>query len=347
MLAYVGCRTTKRRNARGEGILVFDVDVRGKWRQKQCFPVAAMEDNPSYLCFDNERKFLYAVHGDLTFASSFRLLGDGALEKLNTIDLGLRNPVDITADGDNRHIIVATLQGGALCTISRNGGALGEVKAVYTFEGKEEGKVSAVHQCLWDRTKRYMIACAQGRVDGYGQMRVLRYDGRTGDFTETGRFLARTWDEPRHAAMHPNNRWLYMVEEKGNKVLYFRFDEATGGIRPMQELTTLPETETGHSDAGEVMLDPSGRYVVVSNRYADIMAIYTIEPETGYLHTHGFTSCLGKTPRFFCFGPDGHCYVANEDSDTIVDFAWDAENGKLTPTGNIIPCGSPTCVIFK
>lgn len=349
MLAYVGCRTTKQRNARGEGILIFEVDEGGKWTRRGCFPVSKMEENPSYLCLDNEGRFLYTVHGDLTCATSFRILEDGGLERLNTVDLGGRNPVDITVDRDNRNVIVATLQGGTLYTLSREAdGSLGRILAAYTFEGKEEGKVSTVHQCHWDRTKRYLFAPAQGRINGYGQMRALRYDSAAGTLSETGRFMARTWDEPRHAAMHPNNRWLYMVEEKGNKVLYFRFDAGTGAIQPRQELSTVPETETGYSDASEVMVDPSGQWVLVSNRYTDSMAVYSIEPETGYLRTHAFTPCLGKTPRFFCFGPDGrHCYVANEDSDTIIDFSWDSEGGRLIPTGTVIPCGSPTCIVFR
>lgn len=344
MFAYVGCRTTKQRNARGEGILTYEIGANGEWTKKQCLFV---EENPSYLCFDREKKFLYSVHGDITKASSYKILEDGTLQHLNTIDIGGRNPVDITPDKDNRNIIIATLQGGTLYTVRRNeDGSLGEIIAKYTYEGKEEGKVSTVHQCYWDQTMQYMFACAQGRVNGFGQMRALRYDPESGTFTQTGKFLARTWDEPRHAAMHPNNIWLYMVEEKGNKVLYFRFDEQTGAIKPMQELTTVPETETGYSDASEVMVDPSGQYVLVSNRYTDSMAIYTIDPRTGYLHIHGFTDCRCKTPRFFCFGPDGHCYVLGEDSDNIVDLRWDAESGKLS-FAKELQCGSPTCLIFS
>ena len=52
-----------------------------------------------------------------------------------------------------------------------------------------------------------LFACAQGRGNGYGQMRALKYDQETGSFAEADRFLSRTWDEPRHAAVHPNNRW--------------------------------------------------------------------------------------------------------------------------------------------
>ena len=343
--AYVGCRTTKKRNARGEGLAVYEISPDGRWTQKQCLFV---EDNPSFQCMDLEQKYLYSVHGDLTLVSSYRIKADGTLTHLNTIDIGGKNPVDITVDAANRHVIVATLQGGILYTIRRAGdGSLGPVVATFTYEGKEEGKVSTIHQCLWDRERRYLFACAQGRGDGYGQMRALAYNPETGAFTETDRFLSRTWDEPRHAAVHPNNRWVYMCEEKGNKVLYFQFDENTGGLTPLQELSTVPETVTVYSDASEVMVDPTGQYVLVSNRYTDLMAVYRIDPVTGYLRAVSFAPCLGKTPRFFCFGPDGKCYVANEDSDTIVEFAFDSVSGMLTPTLNVVTTGSPVCITFR
>ena len=118
-------------------------------------------------------------------------------------------------------------------------------------------------------------------------------------------YTSRTWDEPRHAAVHPNNRWVYMCEEKGNKVLYFDFDQETGKLKALQELSTVPETVTGYSDASEVSVDPTGQWVLVSNRYTDILSVYRIDPLTGYLRVTGFYPCLGKTPRFCCFGPDG------------------------------------------
>ena len=341
---YVGCRTTKQRNARGEGLKTYEIQPDGSWKELQCL---FTEDNPSYQTLDREGKYLYSVHGDLTKVSSYRILPDHTLEHLNTIDIGGKNPVDVTVDKENRHVIVATLQGGTLYTIRRNAdGSLGEIVAKYSYEGKEPGKVSTIHQCLWDHSRNYLFAAAQGRVNGFGQFRCLRYDHETGAFTQTARFLSRTWDEPRHAAVHPNNRWVYMCEEKGNKVLYFRFDDKTGEMEALQELTTVPETVTGYSDASEVMVDPTGRWVLVSNRYTDSMAVYRIDPVTGYLKNTGFFPCLGKTPRFFCFGPNGRCYVANEDSDTVVEFDFDSVTGQLTPTLNIVYTGSPVCLVF-
>ena len=173
--AYVGCRTTEERNARGNGLCVYEIcDETGKWNLIQCLET---EPNPSYQTMDNEKKFLYSVHGDFTKVSSYKILEDHTLEHLNTIDIGGKNPVDITVDKSNENVIVATLQGGTLYTIKRNrDGSLGEIVASYTYGGKDAGKVSTIHQCLWDQNKNYIFACAQGRINGYGQMRALKYD---------------------------------------------------------------------------------------------------------------------------------------------------------------------------
>ena len=57
MYAYVGCRTTKERNARGEGLKTYAIEQSGEWRELQCL---VTEPNPSYQTLDREGKFLYS-----------------------------------------------------------------------------------------------------------------------------------------------------------------------------------------------------------------------------------------------------------------------------------------------
>ena len=79
--AYVGCRTTKERNARGKGISVYEIED-GKWNLKQ---IKGDLINPSYLCMDRTEKFLYTVHGDQSEISSFLIEEDGTLAYINTV----------------------------------------------------------------------------------------------------------------------------------------------------------------------------------------------------------------------------------------------------------------------
>jgi 6-phosphogluconolactonase (cycloisomerase 2 family) len=61
----------------------------------------------------------------------------------------------------------------------------------------------------------------------------------------------------------------------------------------------------------------------------------------------GWESVQGRKPRFIGLDPDAtHLYAANENSHTIVEFRINQKTGKLTPTGQIIETGSPTCIAF-
>ncbi len=345
--AYVGCRTTKKWNARGKGIKVFKIDdLTGEWKEIQCLKT---EENPSYQAFDNEKEYLYSVHGDLTKVSSYKINENGELIFINTVDIGGENPVFITVDKTNNFIIVATRKGGKLYSLKRNkDGSIGDIVDTFVYEGKMEDATSSVHQCIWDMSKQYIVAPAQGLGVGYGQVRVLKFDSSNGRFTQTYQFLAREWAEPRHIAFHPNNEYAYLVNEVDNTVTYFGFDETDGTLEPRQILTTLPDVYVGESVASAILVSPNGRILIASNRIHDTLVLYRINQNTGYLTQIGFYKTLGKIPRFMTFNDDGSkLYVANEESDNIVEMKLDETSGTIEYTGNIIKAESPVCIVFK
>ena len=47
------------------------------------------------------------------------------------------------------------------------------------------------------------------------------------------------------------------------------------------------------------------------------------------------------------FNPDySKFYVANKDSDTIIEMKFDEDSSRLSYTGRIIPTESPVCITF-
>src|SRR5262245_57018549 len=69
MFVYVGCYTTKQRNARGEGINVYKMDrASGTWTHVQLVKDLV---NPSWLTLDRQQRFLYSAHGDGEVATAF------------------------------------------------------------------------------------------------------------------------------------------------------------------------------------------------------------------------------------------------------------------------------------
>lgn len=347
-IAYVGSRTTKDRNARGKGLKVYQIDEStGNWDEIQCI---LNIDNPSYQTIDNNEEYLYSVHGDLTKVSSYKINQDnGKLEYLNDIDIGSRNPVFLTVDKTNKYLVVVTLQGGSLYSIElEDDGSLGDIVGTHKFSGVEGNSISYAHQCIWDRNRNYIFVPTQARDQGYPTLNVVGFNSKDGSFNLTDTFYSRDYSEPRHVAVHSNNRYLYMINEKGNMITFFKFDGNEGKLKALQNITTLPETYTGNGQASAVILSKNNEYLIGSNRIHDSLVIYKVDQNTGYIKEIGYESCLGKTPRFITFNNKGDkLFVANEDSDTIIEYDFDEVTGRLTFTGRIINTESPVCIIFK
>lgn len=345
MFAYVGCRTTEHRNARGKGISTYEVTEKG-WRLLSVTPIL---ENPSYLSFDKNKDFLYTVHGDYEEVSAFKVEADGSLTFLNTVDCKGKNPVYIEVSPDNRFLYVATLQGGTVTTIPRQAnGSLGEAIHVAHIKGLTEDSVSLAHQCVLDKTGQWLLVPTQGRHIGHERIYVFKVNAQTGELIEHFHIDARTYAEPRHLTITKDNRRVYLVNEKGNSVTYYDFDDTTGHLKALQIIPSLPETYTGQGQASTALLSPNEEFLYSTNRMHESVAIYRVNKETGYLTSLGFTSVLGKTPRFFAFMPDNkQLLIANEDSDTLQLFDVDSEHGNLTFAGVTIDTGSPTSVLFK
>ncbi|CAH5399134.1 lactonase family protein [Klebsiella oxytoca] len=348
-VSYVGSRTTALRNARGQGLSVWNIDDNtGNWTKIQTLKE---QENPSWLTFDNSKNFLYSVHGDFTEVTSYAINPtDGTLTWINKITLeGGKNPVFITADKTNRYLLVATLQGGAVYVIRRQeNGALGEVVFVWRFAGKTDGTISHAHQCIWDQEKNYLFVPQQGRVVGYAGVSVLKFDPEKGTLTETDYFRAREYSEPRHMAIHPNNQYCYLVNEKDNTVTWFFFDQSSGKIEPQQIIPVLPESYTGEGQSSAILVDNSGKWIIESTRIHESLSIFRINPLTGYLTRIETMKIPGRTPRFITFNDTGdRLFVANEDSDTIIQYAFDNITGSLTQLSPVIATESPVCILFK
>lgn len=231
-------------------------------------------------------------------------------------------------------------------------GSLGDVVDVIHLEGVpgKNGEppkgVSHAHQCEWDKTGRYLFVPTQRRGVGYERIYVIGFSSETGHFTMKSHIDARTYFEPRHVAVATDNRRVYGINEKGNSVTFYEFDEATGTLEARQIVPSLPETYTGQGQASAVLIHPTKPFLYVTNRIHESIAWYRINEQTGYLTCMGWVPCLGLTPRFFTWMPTGELLVANEDSDTIRIFDCNPETGEPVFTGRTIPVKSPTGVVF-
>jgi 6-phosphogluconolactonase (cycloisomerase 2 family) len=350
--AYVGCRTTRERNARGAGISVFAVDDgTGPWT-----PIQVVGDliNPSYLALDRGQRFLYTVHGDSSEVSAFGIdVMSGRLSFVNRQSTRGKNPVHLTVDPGNRFLIVANHITAGEYTSSlavlerRDDGSIGQLVDHVPLAGppgphRVEQPFAKPHQVQYDPAGRFIAVPDKGldlvatyRLDGSGRLRPAAPP-----------VVAREGSGPRHVAFHPARPFAYVINELNSTVTAYHFDSRTGALTPFQVLSCLPDTFTGNSRASEIELSPDGRFVYASNRGYDSIAVFEVDQQTGRLGVAGFQDSRGRTPRFFALGPGGGLFAANEDSDTIVAFSVNGATGLLGDARIVAGTGSPTCLVF-
>ena len=348
--AYVGSRTTRERNARGDGINVYRVDAAtSQWTHVQLVDGLL---NPSFLTLDRSGRFLYCVHGDASEISAFSIDPErGKLTFINQETTAGKNPVHLSVDPGNRFLIVANHVTSSLAVLPRHeDGSLGKLVDLVALEGqigphRVEQPFAKPHQVEFDPSGRFVV------VPDKGLDRVFTYqlDETTGRLTavDAPPAPAREGAGPRHVAFHPRQNIVYVVNELDSTVTAYRFDSECGNLTPLQVLSSLPDTFIGHSRAAEITVSKDGRSLYASNRGHDSIAIFSVDQASGRLTNIGWEGSRGRTPRFFALDPSGTwLFVANEDSDSVAAFRIERETGMLSYDGEAIRTGSPVCIIF-
>lgn len=347
MFAYVGSRTTRKRNARGDGITVWQMnETTGDLTLVQTVGDLV---NPSFLLRHPTLPVLYTVHGDQQEVSAFRIdEATGHLSPLNRQDCGGRNPVHLALSPDARHLVVSNHLSSSLAVLPvAADGALEPLSQLVTLDGppgphRVEQPFAKPHFNPFDPSGQWVLVPDKG-VD-----RVFVFRFAEGRLTPAAQPFAQAREGagPRHLAFHPTQPWVYVINELDSTVTAYRFDVATGALQPFQVLSALADSFTGNSRASEIEVARTGRMLFASNRGEDSVAVFDIDAETGRLTLRQTAPGAGRTPRFFTTDPSGRwCYVLNEDSDRIVLFVLGAE-GRLEATGRSWACGSPVCLVF-
>jgi 6-phosphogluconolactonase (cycloisomerase 2 family) len=348
--AYVGSRTSRDRNARGEGIGVYAIDpATSAWTRVQ---IVGGLVNPSFLAFNRDHSVLYVAHGDTSEVSALRIdpIG-GQLTSINTANTGGKNPAHLVVDPTGRCLIVANHYSSTLAVFPlRDDGSIAPYTDLVTMQGTpgphaKEQIYARPHQIRFDPSGRFAVVPDKG----LDRVFVFRVDSAAGKLlpSEFPSVATRETSGPRHVDFHPTLPFAYVVNELDSTVTTYRFNAQRGALTPTQILSSLPETFTGNSRAAEIEVSRSGRFVYASNRGHDSIVAYQIDASTGQLGGPAWFPAGGKTPRFFALDPAGRAlYAANEDSDTIVQYAVDSASGSLTSTGQMINTGSPVCIVF-
>jgi 6-phosphogluconolactonase len=350
---YIGTYTRAEPHVQGraEGVYVYRLDsASGALRHQS---TAGGVTNPSFVMVDAQRRFLYAVQEVEQFdgqpggaASAFAIDPQtGDLTLLNHQSTHGAHPCFASIDPSGRWLLVANYGGGSISVLPiAEDGTLGPATDTVQHHGP-----SLYH----DGPHPHSIITAPGNRFvlvpdcGLDKIFIYRLDPDRGTLTPHD----IPWAElppasgPRHLAFHPNETYLYSINERGSSITTLVYDQAQGTLRELQTLSTLPEGFTGRNSCADIHVDSTGRFVYGSNRGHDSIALFSIDPETGTLQPRGHVPTAGRTPRNFGLDPSGSfLLVANQDTSSVVTFRVEPATGELTPTEHVTEIPTPVCV---
>jgi 6-phosphogluconolactonase len=144
--------------------------------------------------------------------------------------------------------------------------------------------------------------------------------------------LVRPQSGPRHFRFHPNNRFMYLLNEYDASLVTFGYDARNGALSELQISSAIPPgfDAGATARAADLHFTPDAKWLYASVRGSSTLAVFKVDGLTGMLTPAGHFPTL-KEPRGFEIDPFGRYLVAaGRLTNSLVSFRIDAETGGLT-----------------
>ncbi|MCL2744978.1 MAG: lactonase family protein [Planctomycetaceae bacterium] len=357
---FFGTYTGGNSGSKGIYTSVFDSE-KGKFTE----PVLAGEcENPSFLAIHPEKPFLYATGSQGRTGRMFAFRYDkatGKLTLLNSRDIpgssSCHLALCISEDKQHEAIAAANYSSGNVVSFPvLADGALGELKSDIPHTGASAHPTRQTaphpHGTYFNIPENNTLA-----VPDLGTDRVYFYgfNPKTAELIPS-KSVAPLEIPPGGGPRHltASDKFIYVNNELDLTVCVYdriRGQKNAGSVtlKPIQQVSTLmPDMpfQPSYSTA-EIELSKDGRFLYVSNRGHESIAVFSVNQETGKLTLIQVVPCGGIHPRYFCLDPTGKfllCCHMNSNDTTI--FRVDAATGKLTQTENTLSVPAPVCLVW-
>lgn len=347
-LLYVGTYTVRG----SEGVYVYQFQ-RDK-RQFELLQTIAGPDSPSFLDFSPDHRYLFTANRqgiapDSTFGSVCSYAVDSLSGRLALIDKSSSygvSPCHVSTDETGQWLYLSHYAGGSLTAIAiQPNGELGPSFDSLSHHGH------SVHPTRQDVPHVHSIQAIRGTgyflVADLGKDQLDFYQLNNGKIEQAPipSIQAEAGTGPRHFVLSADQRFLYISEELTSSVSVYALDLANKSTRFLQRLPTLPADFTDQNTVADIHLSSDGKFLYVSNRGHDSLAIYGVSPDDGQLSLVTYQLTGGKTPRNFMIDPQGaFVLVAHQDSDDVIYFERDANTGLLQQSELSLSIPSPVCL---
>ncbi|MEV8372533.1 lactonase family protein [Kribbella sp. NPDC056861] len=329
---YLGTYTSESGGGTGIGLASYDT-VTGQITSTGA--LAGVQD-PSFLILSANGRNLYAVNEQSTGGvTAVAVDSPGNLRVLNRQPNGGSAPCHLALVANGKYLLSANYSSGdiAVHPVKTDGSLAARTDLV-----KHVGSAPHAHQVVQDPTGNYVLA-----VD-LGTDTVYTYTIANGKLSLKSQAKVKTGAGPRHLAFHPNGRYAYVANELNSTINVLQYDGATGKVTTGAAQTTVPAGSPTNYP-GEVIVSPDGRFVYLSNRGHNSIAVFAVESGGATLRRIGTPTCGGDWPRHVTLDPTGKLmFVSNQRSNNVATLQVDTATGLLTKKSSFT-APIPVCVL--
>ena len=275
----------------------------------------------------------------------------GSLTLLNYEETKGQGPCYLQLDHQGRNILVCHYMSGncSVLPIAENG-SVRPVSCVqqHTGSSKDPRRQNAPHphSITLDSADRYAFVTDLG----LDQVVIYRFDPAGGKLLPSKpRYAAtKSGGGPRHFVFGPGERFAYANLELTSEVTVFRHDLEHGSFQEVQTISTLPDDFGGRNANAGIRITPDGRFLYVSNRGHNTIAMFAVDPKSGTLTWLGSESARGDFPHTIAIDPTGSCLIVTDlRSGHVSVFKISKETGRFTYTGSTINVPKVNTVAFQ
>ena len=295
--------------------------------------------NPSYLTVNQKQNRLYAVSevekGEVV--SIEMDLSTFKMSEMNRSGTKGSAPCYLTLDQKEEHLFTVNYGEGTMTThpIGKDG-SLGALSDLKTYVGDQHSHPHTV--VAIPDTNKYIVSDL-----GLSKLYLYEFDNEDSKLVFIKEIDAVAGSGPRHIAIEPKLRKVYVVNELNSKVSVYSYDEKVEEFELIQEIGTLPRGYVGENHCADIHIAYEKSYLYASNRGHHSIAVFKIRQD-GRLEAITHVSAAGKWPRSFAVLPDEkHMLVANQHTSSIVIMEIGSDGIPRT-TGREYRIKAPVCL---
>jgi 6-phosphogluconolactonase len=309
-------------------------------------------ENPSYLDVDSDQGLIYAItEKKEDSAAELRIYRVEESETppslLSCIPFQGSGSCYISTDSTRTHAFITNYGDGTLTVIRLpKGSETGEVVQLLEFSGsgpdQQRQDQPHLHAAVLTADERFLF-CSD-----LGSDRLYRFAYHPGAniplyAAEPNYVALPAGSGPRHLAVSPDGRRVYLVTELSGDIFVFDTEEFDKGW--LQQVSLLQDGYTGKIEAADIQIHPNGGYLYASNRGdANEIIVFYIHPISGKLEFLQRIGAAGISPRnLLIFNQLSLLFAANEQSDNISIFNL-KNDGRLSFAREHLQVSCPTCL---